>query len=80
MARDSKKKADKPKESEFKKFVKKRAPIYLGVITLIIVFIVPELTKGDLEGNFPENLTSEEIRQNVSRILYSRYSTAGNWE
>jgi len=60
MTRNSKKKKDKPKESQFKKFVKKRAPIYLGVIALIIVFIVPELTKGDLESSFPESLTQED--------------------
>lgn len=60
MVKDSKKKKDKPKESEFKKFVKKRAPIYLGVIALIVVFVVPELTKGDLQSSFPEDLTEEE--------------------
>ena len=58
MVKDSKK--NKPKESEFKKFVKKRAPIYLGVIALIIVFVVPELTKGDLQSSFPEDLTEQE--------------------
>ena len=60
MVKDSKKKKDKPKESEFKKFVKKRAPIYLGVIALIVVFVVPELTKGDLQSSFPEDLTEQE--------------------
>ena len=59
MARDVKK-DEKPKESEFKKFVKKRAPIYLAVATLVIVFVVPELTKGSLEGSFPENLSEQE--------------------
>ncbi|MDH3191439.1 MAG: hypothetical protein OEM18_01975 [Nitrosopumilus sp.] len=59
MVRESKKE-DKPKESEFKKFIKKRAPIYLGVIALVIVFVIPELTKGDLQSSFPENLTDQE--------------------
>ncbi len=68
MARGSKKKEEKAKESEFKKFVKKRAPIYLGVIALIVVFVVPELTKGDLQSKFPENL-SEEERKIVDTLM-----------
>jgi len=60
MVRDSKKKDDGPKESQFKKFLKKRAPIYLGIIALFIVFIVPALTKGDLEDSFPDNLSDTE--------------------
>ncbi len=60
MVKDSKKKKDKPKESEFKKFLIKRAPIYLAVTAIVIIFIVPELTKGDLQSSFPETLTEEE--------------------
>jgi len=67
MVRDSKKKEEKPKESEFKKFVKKRAPIYLGVIALIVVFVVPELTKGDLESKFPD--LSEKDKQIVDKLM-----------
>ncbi|KAF6248064.1 hypothetical protein C6990_01075 [Nitrosopumilus sp. b3] len=54
-----KKKEGKPKKNDFKSFLKKRAPIYLALIAMLIVFVVPELTKGDLESSFPE-LTSEE--------------------
>lgn len=68
MVRDSKKKEDKPKQSEFKKFLKKRAPVYLGVITLVIVFIVPELTKGDLQSSFPEELSLQE-KQVLDKIM-----------
>lgn len=68
MVRDSKKKEGKPKQSEFKKFLKKRAPIYLGIITLLIVFIVPELTKGDLQSSFPEGL-SEQEKQALDKIM-----------
>ena len=68
MVRDSKKKEEKPKESAFKKFVKKRAPIYLAVIAIVIIFIVPELTKGDLQSNLPENLTEQE-RQVVDTLM-----------
>ena len=60
MVRDSKKKEEKPKESQFKKFIIKRAPIYLAAIAIMIIFIVPELTKGDLQSSFPQTLTQEE--------------------
>lgn len=69
MRKDSKKKeGEKPKESEFKKFLKKRAPVYLGIAALFIVFIVPELTKGDLESSFPTDL-SEEQRQILDTLM-----------
>lgn len=60
MVRNSKKKEEKPKDSPFKKFIKKRAPVYLSVIAIVVIFIVPELTKGDLQSNLPENLSEEE--------------------
>ena len=66
MVKDKKKKEEKPKKSDFKAFLKKRAPIYLGLIAMFIVFVIPEVTKGDLESSFPE-LTSEE--QQVIDIL-----------
>jgi hypothetical protein len=53
-------KDEKPKGSEFKKFLKKRAPIYLGIIALVIAFVVPELTKSNLENSFPNDLTGDE--------------------
>jgi len=62
----SKDKEEKPKKSDFKAFLRKRAPIYLGIIGLFILFVVPDLMKGDLESSFPE-LTSEE--QQVMDIL-----------
>ena len=71
MVKDSKKKEDKPKESEFKKFVKKRAPIYLAVIAIVVVFVVPELTKSDLQSHFPEDLTEEE-RQVLDALMSYR--------
>ena len=66
MVKDKKKKEEKPKKSDFKAFLKKRAPIYLGLIAMFIVFVIPEVTKGDLESSFPE-FTSEE--QQVMDIL-----------
>ncbi len=59
-------KEEKPKKNDFKAFLRKRAPIYLGIIGLFILFVVPDLMKGDLESSFPE-LTSEE--QQIMDIL-----------
>jgi len=66
MGKDRKEKEEKPKKNDFKAFLRKRAPIYLGLIGLFILFVVPDLMKGDLESSFPE-LTSEE--QQVMDIL-----------
>ncbi len=59
-------KEEKPKKSDFKAFLKKRAPMYLGIMGLFRLFVVPDLMKSDLESSFPE-LTSEE--QQVIDIL-----------
>ena len=59
MGKDRKEKEGKPKKSDFKAFLKKRAPIYLGIMGLFLVFVVPDLMKGDLESTFPE-LSGEE--------------------
>ncbi len=66
MGKDRKEKEEKPKKNDFKAFLKKRAPIYLGIIGLFMLFVVPDLMKGDLESSFPE-LSSEE--QQVVDIL-----------
>ncbi len=66
MVKDRKEKEKKPKKNDFKAFLRKRAPIYLGIMGLFILFVVPDLMKGDLESSFPE-LTSEE--QQVIDIL-----------
>ena len=66
MGKDRKEKEKKPKKNDFKAFLRKRAQIYLGIMGLFILFVVPDLMKGDLESSFPE-LTSEE--QQVIDIL-----------
>jgi len=66
MGKDKKEKEEKPKKNDFKAFLRKRAPIYLGIIGLFILFVVPDLMKGDLESSFPE-LASEE--QQVVDVL-----------
>ena len=69
MDKDTKKKEEKPKKSEFKAFLKKRAPIYLGIIGILVVFVIPELTKSDLQSSFPDNLTDEQ--KQIVKILMS---------
>lgn len=60
MDKNKKKKEDKPKKNDFKSFLRKRAPIYLALIAMLIVFVIPELTKGTLEKSFPEFSVEEQ--------------------
>ena len=69
MNKDNKKKEEKPKKSDFKAFLKKRAPIYLGIIAILVIFVIPELTKNDLQSSFTENLTDEQ--KQIVEILMS---------
>ncbi|PJC49837.1 MAG: hypothetical protein CO032_07900 [Nitrosopumilales archaeon CG_4_9_14_0_2_um_filter_34_16] len=59
MDKEDKKKEDKPKKSNFKAFLRKRAPFYLAGIALIAISAYGVLTEKNLEGFFPE-FTSEE--------------------
>ena len=78
MAKGPKKKPgnEKPKESEFRKFAKKRAPIYLAVVAIVVVFVVPELTKGDLQSRLPDDLPAEQARV-LDALLEYRGSDGG---
>lgn len=61
MDKENKKKEDKPKKSNFKAFLRKRAPFYLAGIALIVISAYGVLTEKNLEDFFPE-FTSEEER------------------
>ena len=67
MGKDIKKKEDKPKKNDFKSFLKKRAPIYLALIAMLVVFVIPEMTKGTLEKSFPE--LSDEDQQVIDILM-----------
>ena len=67
MGKDIKKKEAKPKKNDFKSFLKKRAPIYLALIAMLVVFVIPEMTKGTLEKSFPE--FSDEDQQVVDILM-----------
>ena len=54
------------KRSDFVAFLKKRAPIYLGIVALFVVFVVPSLTAKSLDDTFPD-FTEEE--QGVVDVL-----------
>jgi len=59
MDKEDKKKEDKLKKSNFKAFLRKRAPFYLAGIALIAISAYGVLTEKNLEDFFPE-FTSEE--------------------
>jgi hypothetical protein len=68
MAKDKKKKEEnKPKKNDFKSFLRKRAPIYLALIAMLVVFVIPEMTKGTLEKSLPE--LSVENQQAVDILM-----------
>jgi len=68
MAKDKRKKEEnKPKKNDFKSFLKKRAPIYLALMAMLIVFVIPEMTKGTLEKSLPE--LSVENQQAVDILM-----------
>ena len=57
---------EKPKKSSsFGSFLKKRAPFYLAGITILMVFVIPELTKGDLQTSLPELSVEDQKIANI---------------
>ena len=62
MARKKKDVAEKKKKkSDFGAFLKKRAPIYLGITALFLVFVVPSLTAKSLDDTFPDLSEEEQV-------------------
>jgi len=60
MAKKDRRKEGGPKPNSFSAFLKKRAPVYLGIMGLFLIFVVPQLTGNSLEGLFPEDLSDGE--------------------
>ena len=48
-------------DSSFKSFLKKRAPIYLGLVALFLIFVIPELTKGSIDDVLPVLEADDQI-------------------
>ena len=67
MTKDKKEENKKPKKNDFKSFLRKRAPIYLALIAMLVVFVIPEMTKGTLEKSLPE--LSDENQQAVDILM-----------
>ncbi len=59
MGKENSKKEEKPKKNNLKAFLKKRAPLYLAGITLIIISAHGILTEKGLD-DFLVNISEEE--------------------
>ena len=79
MIDDSKSGDDKKveKESELKKFLKKRSFIYLMAAVVFVVFFVPDMiAPSDVEKRLVENLESDE--QNIAWDIIKSYRGIDN--
>ena len=80
MTRDSnsdKKNNDPEKESDLKKFLKKRSFIYLMCAVAFVVIVVPDMiAPSDLEKRLVENLENDE--QNTAWQIIKSYNGADN--
>ena len=80
MARDSnsdKKDNEPEKESDLKKFLKKRSFIYLMCAVAFVVIVVPDMiAPSDLEKKLVENLENDE--QNTAWQIIKSYKGANN--
>jgi hypothetical protein len=80
MARDSnsdKKNNGPEKESDLKKFLKKRSFIYLMCAVAFVVIVVPDMiAPSDLEKKLVENLENDE--QNTAWQIIKSYKGANN--
>ena len=64
------------KESDLKKFLKKRSFIYLMAAVFFVVFIVPDMiAPSDLEKKLVENLETDE--QNIAWNIVKSYREIG---
>ena len=72
MVEDSKPGKDIKKESDLKKFLKKRSFLYLMCAVVFVVFFVPDMiAPSDLEKRLVENLGSDE--QNIAWNVVKSY-------
>jgi len=61
MGKENSKKEEKPKKNNLKAFLKKRAPLYLAGITLIIISLHGVLTEKGLDDFFVDISEEEQI-------------------
>lgn len=65
------------KEKSAKSFLKKRAPIYLAIITMLVVFVIPELTAGSLQDHIPKDLSGGEKEALDAFLAYRGPNNSG---
>ncbi len=67
----------KDQPNSFSAFLKKRAPIYLGLIGLFFLFAYPALMEKNLESHIPTDLTDEEKRLIDLVLSYNGLNNSG---
>ena len=72
---DEIKKSDNPKS--FSSFLKKRAPIYLGIIGLFMIFAYPALTEKNLESLLADDSFEGNERLALEMVKYYKGSDGG---
>ena len=67
----------KNESKSFTAFLKKRAPIYLGLIGLFFLFAYPALMEKNLESHIPTDLTEEERAMVDFLLSYNGLNNSG---
>lgn len=67
----------KDESKSFTAFLKKRAPIYLGLIGLFFLFAYPALMEKNLESHIPTDLTEEERAMVDFLLTYNGLNNSG---
>ena len=64
-------------QKSFTAFLKKRAPIYLGIIGLFFLFAYPALIEKNLESHIPTNLSEDQQAMVDSILSYNGLNNSG---
>ena len=64
-------------QQSFTAFLKKRAPIYLGLIGLFFLFAYPALMEKNLESHIPTDLTDDERAMVDFLLSYNGLNNSG---
>ena len=67
----------KNESKSFTAFLKKRAPIYLGLIGLFFLFAYPALIEKNLESHIPTDLTEDERAMVDFLLSYNGLNNSG---
>ena len=67
----------KDESKSFTAFLKKRAPIYLGLIGLFFLFAYPALMEKNLESHIPTDLTDDERAMVDFLLSYNGLNNSG---